>query len=271
MNQKDKMKNEQIIKPEAQSSHYYAQDGTPEYGATLREARKKQLLPSVTTIIRDVYPKPQLNRWKDEQLLIAAATQPRLPGESDKEWAAKVIETSKEKVKSSAKWGLDFHEAVETFCKRKSGVPEYYENYLLPFLEKYTQWHQENVLEVVGMEGVVTQPTLGYAGRYDFKLKIKGKGIGLGDIKTRDVKNGKPLWYDEQPIQLVAYGHAMNAGERPDFMFSMVINRLTPEPPYLKFYTQEELDIADRRWAACLELWKQIKKYSPKIQIGGGI
>lgn len=252
-----------IIK-ESQSAHWYRSSGEPAHDATLREARKEQLLPSVTSIIKAIYPKPQLQRWITGQLLEAADKNPRVQGELDESWSARVIEASNEIRDRTAAWGIDFHQAVEHHCK---GIQTSVSAEMYPFYEEYAKWHSANVLDVTGMEGVVTQSTLGYAGRYDVKFNLKGMGSCLCDIKSRDVKKKKPLWYDEQPMQLVAYSFAMK--DKPEHLMSMVINRLTPEPPYIKVYTQAETDVAMSRWSACLELWKQIKQYFPNVKIEG--
>ena len=82
-----------LVKAE-QSSHWYTQDGKPFYEienksapgtmrrVTLRDARKLNLVPSVTTIT-GVISKPQLEAWKIEQAILASLTLPRTPKESD--------------------------------------------------------------------------------------------------------------------------------------------------------------------------------------------
>lgn len=69
----------------AESTHWYDQNGEPRYtvpyadpkkgfrNTTLRDAKKMGLVPSVTTIL-GVANKPALNRWKENQILLAAMT-----------------------------------------------------------------------------------------------------------------------------------------------------------------------------------------------------
>ena len=66
-----------------ESGHWYEMDGTPRYrivgkngkerNTTLADARKLDLLPSVTTIMKEAA-KPGLERWKGDQLLLSALT-----------------------------------------------------------------------------------------------------------------------------------------------------------------------------------------------------
>src|SRR5574337_844081 len=75
-----------------EGGHWYASDGSAAYTikardgsdrpTTLRDARKLMLWPSVTTIIA-AGARPALERWKAEQLMLAALTLPRLPDERE--------------------------------------------------------------------------------------------------------------------------------------------------------------------------------------------
>ena len=84
----------------AESGHWYGRNGEPAYtivGAngkarptTLRDARKLNLVPSVTTIIK-VASQPGLDRWKQEQVLLAALTLPKVNDESDDDYIARIL------------------------------------------------------------------------------------------------------------------------------------------------------------------------------------
>ena len=87
----------------SESMHWYGRDGSPQYqliGAngkerppTLRDARKLGLVPSVTSIIRCAAA-PGLERWKQEQVLMAALTLPRNPDEPEAIWLRRVMQDS---------------------------------------------------------------------------------------------------------------------------------------------------------------------------------
>ena len=57
-----------IATAQTESSHYYLPDGTPVHG-DLRQARKANALPSVTTIL-SVLAKPGLDNWKQETAIL---------------------------------------------------------------------------------------------------------------------------------------------------------------------------------------------------------
>jgi hypothetical protein len=67
----------------AESGHWYDKEGNPAYtiigangaerNTTLRDARKLNLVPSVTTIL-GIAAKPALENWKIDQAVLAATT-----------------------------------------------------------------------------------------------------------------------------------------------------------------------------------------------------
>jgi len=110
-----------------QSAHWYSTDGEPYHtvpdangnprSTTLRDVRKLEkdgvhLLPSVTSVMQ-VLDKPDLQAWKQNQILIAADNNPRQPGESIEDWAAKVLEESRSITKAAAEFGSRMHEVQE--------------------------------------------------------------------------------------------------------------------------------------------------------------
>jgi len=113
-----------IIARSAESVHWYKQDGGPQYTVkakdgsdrptTLRDARKLNLVPSVTTILK-IAAKPGLEAWKQEQMLLAALTLPRNAGETEKDLIARIVADSKETAKRAAERGTRVHESIEAW------------------------------------------------------------------------------------------------------------------------------------------------------------
>ena len=113
-----------IVARASESLHWYGRDGKPQYtvtakngnqrATTLADARKMNLVPSVTTIL-NVAAKPGLERWKQEQMLLAALTLPRAPEESEQSFIHRVVADSKEQGKQAAERGNRIHAAVESF------------------------------------------------------------------------------------------------------------------------------------------------------------
>ena len=107
----------------SESGHWYTKDGTPAYttigktgerATTLRDARKLGLLPSVTTI-NGMLSKAGLDTWKQQQVLLAALTLPRLPDEPEADWLARVMQDSKATGREAAERGTAIHAIIQSW------------------------------------------------------------------------------------------------------------------------------------------------------------
>ena len=124
-----------IITAESNSAHWYTADGEPSYtriakngnvrATTLRDAKKEGLLPSVTTII-NVLAKPGLDRWKQEQVLLASLTLPRLENELEADWLKRVTEDSRSTGRDAMDRGTAMHNVLEAYFDQVYLIYHYY-------------------------------------------------------------------------------------------------------------------------------------------------
>ena len=114
----------------AESGHWYTTAGEPAYqiegktglrNTTLRDAKKLNLLPSVTTVL-NCAAKPGLDIWKQQQVLLAALTLPRGEGESDESYCDRVMTDSKAQGKEAMNRGTHMH-GIFTLSFRISHYP----------------------------------------------------------------------------------------------------------------------------------------------------
>lgn len=194
----------------SEAGHWYLKDGSPQYEllgangkmrpATLRDARKLDLVPSVTTILREEN-QPGLNRWITEQALLSAVTLPRLDGENDDEFLKRAQADSREQASKAAAKGTEVHTELEHYFAGKvySPLGEAVEKALVA---KYgpQQWFPERsfAAEVDGMW---------YAGKVDlYSLDL------VIDFKTKDFgPETKRLHWPGHAKQLAAYAHLIGA------------------------------------------------------------
>ena len=191
-----------------ESGHWYTKEGTPAYTTigktgerptTLRDARKEGLLPSVTTII-NLLSKAGLDTWKQQQVLLAALTLPRLPTESEQEWLSRVMQDSKATGREAADRGTKIHGIIQSF----------FEQVYMPEKPAYVD-AVVNALEAqYGFQLWVSEKSfghpIGYGGKVDLMAK---KTVGTGgfvvDFKTKDTDLDKVDVYFEHEMQLAAY------------------------------------------------------------------
>ena len=108
------------------AEHWYSRAGEPAYqqvtqkgglrATDLRDARKLGLVPSVTTVLA-VVAKPQLEKWKRDQSVMAALTLPRQDGETEETLLRRIYTDSEAQAKAAAEEGTRIHDAIEQYFK----------------------------------------------------------------------------------------------------------------------------------------------------------
>ena len=106
--------------------HWYDKDGNPKHwveskngtkrGTTLRDARKLNLVPSVTSVL-DIMAKPGLDRWKINKTIEASMSLHRGDFEDDDSLSKRILYESKREVEEASKRGIRIHDLLESFFK----------------------------------------------------------------------------------------------------------------------------------------------------------
>jgi hypothetical protein len=200
------------------AGHWYTLDGEPCYtivgkngaerNTTLRDARTMALVPSVTTIIRQAAA-PALEKWKRDQLLMAALTLPRTPNEPEAEWLKRVERDSQEQGRKAADRGTAIHGSLERHYRGEMPDEEHWE------WVKVCRTHLENVCGhnlIWKPERSFAHP-LGYGGKVDLHC-----AEWIIDFKTKDGVEGSKLW-DDHYMQLAAYRRALCPNARAGILF----------------------------------------------------
>ena len=174
----------------SESQHWYDREGKPAYTViakngeprptTLRDARKLNLVPSVTTIL-NVAAKPALEAWKLNQMMYACLTLPRVDGETEERFIERIVKDSKEQAKKAAERGTNIHGVIESFYE---GV------YLADFMD-YQVGVDKAMQASFGAPEWATEKSfcneLGFGGKVDLHSK-SGQGIVV-DFKTKECGN----------------------------------------------------------------------------------
>lgn len=184
---------------------------------TLRHAREHGWLPGQTTITKCAAAQ-QLEAWKRKQAVMAALTLPRIPGETDEAFIARVEEDGAVQAQKAAEAGTAIHAAVQEYYTtgRVSGDPIMLEHVmgvqrvLDQTFSPELSWTPE--LCVVHATGYATKidlcsPGLGPSPR-PIILDFKTKEFGPDDVDGLYA-------YDDHEMQLAAGGVAMH-GEREE-------------------------------------------------------
>ena len=252
-----------IIARSAESVHWYRQDGGPQYTVkakdgsdrptTLRDARKMDLVPSVTTILK-IAAKPALEAWKQEQMLLAALTLPRNPGESEKELISRIVFDSKETAKNAAERGTRIHESIESWFMGKKDVEHV--DIAKAFEEKIFTHFGTHPFQPWLTERAFASP-LGYGGKIDLHC-VPDEHAPLGiviDAKTKQFdEDDAVIGYDEHLLQLAAYRHGLGMPHaRCANVFASVTN---PGLIRVVEWSEEELVKGWEMFQCLLRYWK---------------
>lgn len=228
---------------------------------TLTDARKLNLVPSVTNIL-NMKAKPALNVWLQDNAILSALSTPQKPGESEADWHSRIAEESERIGKEAAEWGTLIHEQIEQFATGGAfmGTGE-----ILDYVAGYEKWHRENIEQVISAEQSVVG-AIGYAGRLDLHAMLRHDGgtrRAIIDAKSQKLK-GKPKanFYIEWSMQLAAYADCLREpGEPMPLLVSVIIPSDVPGPVQVKVWDNGEAAL--EAFKACYKLWCFDKGYTP--------
>jgi hypothetical protein len=245
-------------KHSADSGHWYKADGTPAYTyinkkgeekpTTLREARKLDLVPSVTTII-SCASAPQLVNWKIDQAILSSLTLTRNEAETEQEYLARIKADAQEQAKKAAERGTYIHAIVQSGFEGKF-IPIEYETYYCSARDTLfsatdnEQWTCEKPFATDRFGGKADLHTLKF----------------LIDIKTTDKPiDGLKLW-DNHYLQLAAYRVGLEIYEAQCGI--LYINSVTAESKLI-WADEKELGKGWKCFSALLDY------YYAKTNLGG--
>ena len=248
-------------KSKAESGHWYTQEGEPMYtvigangkerNTTLRDAKKDNLVPSVTTIL-GMIAKPSLENWKINQALNSALTLKKNESETLEEFAYRCKQDSKRIGQEAAKRGTEIHAMIEQGFLGE-GTSKTYEIIL--------DWLNENFPDEEWIAEDSFCADSGYGGKIDLYSK---SGIFV-DFKTKDNLEGKDpakLVYDEHGMQLSAY--AQGCGFNDVDRVSIFVDRENPELIACHIWDKESQNKHRDMFNNILNYWKLVKNYESK-------
>ena len=238
-------------------------DGSGQRPASLRDARRLKLYPSVTSILGSLA-KPGLDKWKLQQVALASMRLERTPGESDSYFADRIIEGAFTQVDDAAELGSQIHDALE-----KVYAGEQVAEHLYPYIDPVIHWKEEKKLVFVEREKTVVNTTYGFAGTMDVACRYGKDGLGMGtiDFKSRKTTEGvKVIPYDGNAMQIAAYAATYWGEENLSKVFGANVFISTTEPGRLEvvsYLPAQLIEEFDAFKCAC-RLWQFLKKYVPE-------
>lgn len=244
----------------SESGHWYDKDGRPAYtliGAngkerapTVRDARKLNLYPSVTTIIRCAAA-PGLEFWKAKQAILAALTLPRNEGEFEDAYLDRILRDSKEQARKAAERGTEIHAAIQGHYEGKQP-----DEALWPFVQGAMKAVGPGVWDA---EKSFAHP-LGFGGKVDLS-----SDEWVIDFKTKEFSPEDPIkGWPEQAMQLAAY--RVGLGFTRARCGNVFVSVTHPGHAVMYEWPEEELSQGWEKFRALLGYWQADRKYIPTVE-----
>lgn len=234
------------------ASHWYTADGQPAHNATLREARKQRLIPSVTTCAK-LLDKPALTNWIVNEVLKTAVQFPRGLDEPPDVWIKRVSEESQRIRLLPAQRGTEIHAAIEQYLTTR--IPPAHDPTAQRACEQIHSWLQSINANNIECEKCAVNPRAGIAGRVDMVIN----GTMIADVKTtaKMPRGAWPGW----KLQIGGYHIALDLPPSPAFILAVdsTSGDMNPIP-----ITQEDVYDAIETFHLLTALWRRIHKYDPR-------
>jgi len=245
-------------------AHWYQEDGkrldvvpgakgqpvTPD----LRHARKLNLAPGVTTIIRCAASEA-LTVYRERQVLMAALTLPRPLEESDAEFIARVMHDSRQHAEDAALVGTALHAEIEHGINEQDNTNPYVIAARTALEAEYGPRTWKTEWSAVSQYGFATKSDL-----CSESSVLDGRKVVV-DIKSKDGPLDEMKTYDEHHMQLAATAQALRwqAGVLYGILF------LRRDQPEARLAVVEANQV-DRGWSmfkCLLQFWQAKNNYKP--------
>jgi hypothetical protein len=228
----------------------------------LRDARKLGLYPSVTNVL-SVVSAPQLEAWKQNNLLNAAMS---MPGAT----AAEIVEEAQRISKEAMRMGTLVHSAIEELIKidATGGVPNIHEDVPVSTLNAFAKVYQVEKITNPRPELSFASRS-GYAGQIDLVCNWRDGRKAIIDWKTQRTKEGRaskkyPKWAAQ--LAAYAYGHCEDGlFDINDYdLVNVIISTTEPEREVEVHVWDNNQRWLDAWWSA-FALWRSplYKGYEP--------
>ena len=241
----------------SESGHWYTQEGKPAYttvgsngkvrNTTLRDAKKLNLLPSVTTVM-SVAAKPGLEAWKQQQLLLASLTLPKDENESLENYAKRVLEDSRQQARDAADRGTAIHAEIQAFYEGDL------EKMNIPYVRKAIGAIQSHFGDRTWISEASFAAPHGYGGKVDLHCHDT-----VIDIKTKEfAPDDKITLFDEHYMQLAAYSVGLKI--HPPRCANVFVSTIDPYPVIVLEHEPQDIQRGWEMFLALLSFWKAKSK-----------
>jgi hypothetical protein len=215
-------------------AHWRDINGDLYENATLRDARRLNLLPSVTDVLKQIY-SYSLEKWKIRKGIDAAFSyvyknymhENCLTG-FDTGDIDRILETFLIETDIAKDFGTTIHNLLERYCKGENINLYEYDVAIKNAYNSTIFWIRKNVKNVVASERTWVSKEHGYAGQIDLIAEMFDGKLALIDFKTQGNIGKELRVYENFPWQLAAYKmmYDENSSRNIDTCINLVISSI---------------------------------------------
>jgi hypothetical protein len=182
---------------------------------------------------------------------MAALTMPRVEGETEQEYIARIIRDSKEQGMKAAEEGTRIHGAIETwYAERK--IHQTYANYVIGV--------DAAVREKFGEQEWIAEKSFADE-LFGGKIDLHSKEVVI-DFKSKEfTEDDLPKPYDENIIQLAAYRWGLGYPYGNCRCANVFISRNIPGLVHIVEHDEEEIKRGWEMFKNLLALWMNLKRF----------
>ena len=249
-------------------AYHFQENGKP---TTLREARKANAFPSVTTIL-GILDKPALTGWKLKKVTEACYNASDTEAHSlYDDYHKLMVKAAFEESTDARDKGSEIHADLETLFKGPASAIKQ-GRHLLKHHDIAVEAY-DFIVDYCGVTDFTSEQTvvsnMGYGGMIDLSRDgDKCENSFTIDFKTKDVKEsdtGKKLAYPEMCMQLAAYDNALGGfGSRR--LVNFFVDRTTPGLVLAHEWTPDEIIHEFTKFQLLVDYWKLDKNYYPEAK-----
>lgn len=263
----------EILTATRQTAHFYTQEGKPVFeviGKTtgkprptnIRDARKDNLLPSVTTVIKGGLPSAYgLELYKLDLLAQVILTNTQKDNEEYKEYLERLGTEYQEEREKAASLGSEVHSMMKSFLEGPLATSLCFSKEAYACLVKIRTWINRNI-KIAKAEEIHVNLEYGFAGTIDAICETYDYEAIVIDWKTQTLKNGKPRYYDEMLYQLGAYSILHPAAEK--YLNVIIPINQDINEIYVKEWTSEDLAWGQKIFLQALKTYRLINRFPYK-------
>lgn len=263
-----------------QSAHWYTRDGKAMHTVPnadgdgtrpthLGDARKLGLFPSVSAILQ-VLDKPGLDKWKREQVALAAMRLTRQKKESDDYYMERIIAESNQKVKKAQDHGIGVHGEMERYIDSRLKKTDFAPNAkTFVYTEPAIRYIEAKGIVPVANEVVLVNHEHGFGGTSDLPCLLNSKTPALFDYKTKETKPGEPIEpYPEQAMQIAAYAATYWKEQFARcWGLNLYLSSTEPGRTEAAAYSPAQLAAEWEVFKMLCAIWRHLNQYDPRFTV----